>query len=163
MGAIHASALAVWADDPLSAMKHLTARWTSLTLGDVIRFERRRTMNMFRSLIGRPPRNPTAEAARAWRTEQAIAYPILLDADGAVGRRYGARATPQMFVIDPRGVLRYAGAIDDDPHDRLDRPRNLAAAAADALLAGRPVAQPRTDAYGCSVKYREAAAPRPNP
>ena len=64
IGAIHASALAVWADDPQAGMKHLAARWTALSLEDVIRVDRRRTLNMLRALLGRPPRNPTAEAAR---------------------------------------------------------------------------------------------------
>ena len=60
IGAVHASALAVWADDPQAGMKHLVARWTALSLEDVIRVDRRRTFNMLRALIGRPPRNPTA-------------------------------------------------------------------------------------------------------
>ena len=64
IGAVHASALAVWADDPRAGMKHLAARWTALSLEDVIRVDRRRTFNMLRALFGRPPRNPTAETAR---------------------------------------------------------------------------------------------------
>jgi NTE family protein len=64
VGALHASALAVWADDPSSGMKHLAARWTALSLADVIRIDRRRTFNMIRALLGRPPRNPTVDAAR---------------------------------------------------------------------------------------------------
>ncbi len=64
IGGVHASALAVWADDPLGGMKHLAARWTALSLDDVIRVDRRRTFNMFRALLGRPPRNPGREAAR---------------------------------------------------------------------------------------------------
>jgi NTE family protein len=61
---VHASALAVWADDPHAGMKHLAARWTALSLEDVIRVDRRRTFNMLRALLGRPPRNPTPETAR---------------------------------------------------------------------------------------------------
>jgi len=64
IGAVHASALAGWADDPQAGMKHLTARWTALSLEDVIRVDRRRTLNMIRAFLGRPPRSPTLEAAR---------------------------------------------------------------------------------------------------
>jgi NTE family protein len=64
IGAVHASALAVWADDPRAGMRHLAARWTALSLDDVIHVDRRRTYNMLRALLGRPPRNPSAEAAR---------------------------------------------------------------------------------------------------
>jgi NTE family protein len=64
IGAVHASALGVWADDPQAGMKHLAARWTALALEDVIRVDRHRTLNMLRALLGRPPRNPTLEAAR---------------------------------------------------------------------------------------------------
>jgi NTE family protein len=64
VGALHASALAVWADDPGTAMKHLAARWAALSLEDVIRVDRRRTFSMIRALFGRPPRNPTLEVAR---------------------------------------------------------------------------------------------------
>jgi NTE family protein len=64
IGAVHAAALAVWADDPHSGMKHLAARWAALSLDDVIRVDRRRTFNMIRALFGRPPRNPSLDAAR---------------------------------------------------------------------------------------------------
>jgi NTE family protein len=64
VGALHASALAVWADDPHTAMKHLADRWSALSLDDVIHVDRRRTFAMLRALLGRPPRRPSAEAAR---------------------------------------------------------------------------------------------------
>ena len=64
VGALHASVLAAWADDPHTAMKHLAARWAELSLEDVIRVDRRRAFNMIRALFGRPPRHPTSEVAR---------------------------------------------------------------------------------------------------
>jgi NTE family protein len=64
VGAVHASALAVWADDPQAGMRHLAARWAALSLDEVIRVDRRRTFNMLRALLGRPPRRPTLEASR---------------------------------------------------------------------------------------------------
>ncbi len=80
----------------------------------------------------------------------------LLDPSGDVGRLYGARTTPHMYVIDKAGVLVYRGAIDDipstDPGD-LKSARNYVRAALADRAAGRPVAQPETQPYGCAVKY----------
>ena len=45
----------------------------------------------------------------------AMTSPLLLDPGGEVGKRYGARTTPHMFVIDADGVLRYSGALDNAP------------------------------------------------
>ena len=78
------------------------------------------------------------------------------DQNGVVGRLYGARNTPHMFVIDARGQLVYEGAIDSirsaDPAD-IARAENYVTAALAALKAGRPVAPSATQPYGCSVKY----------
>jgi len=80
----------------------------------------------------------------------------LLDPDGKVGRLYEAKTTPHMFVIDPQGKLIYAGAIDDrptpDPSD-VKGARNYFSEALTEAMAGKPVANPYTRAYGCSVKY----------
>ena len=74
----------------------------------------------------------------------------------AVGRLYGAKTTPHMFVIDPDGLLIYAGAIDDipsvDPAD-VTQATNYVQLALDAAMAGQPIATPATKSYGCSVKY----------
>ena len=81
---------------------------------------------------------------------------ILLDPDGTLGKLYAARTTPQMFVIDPQGVLLYAGAIDDKPSTNVkDVPgaKNYVSAALDAALAGQKVEVTTTRPYGCSVKY----------
>jgi peroxiredoxin len=80
----------------------------------------------------------------------------LRDPDGAVGRAYGAKTTPNMFVINPDGVLIYAGAIDDKPStDPNDIPgaNNYVAACLDASMAGKAVGTKSTVSYGCSVKY----------
>lgn len=81
---------------------------------------------------------------------------VLLDPSGDVGRAYGARTTPQMVIIDPEGTLRYNGAIDDKPTTRLsdiDGAHNYLVAALDEAMAGQEVSQPRTQPYGCGVKY----------
>ncbi len=81
---------------------------------------------------------------------------LLMDDAGPVGRAYGARTTPHLFVIDAKGVLVYAGGIDDkrsaDPAD-VKTAKNFVRAALADLQAGRPVAVPTAAPYGCSVKY----------
>lgn len=80
----------------------------------------------------------------------------LRDPDGRVGRLYGAKATPDMFVVAADGSLAYAGAIDSiasaDPSD-IARATNYVRAALDALMQGRPVAVATSRPYGCSIKY----------
>ncbi len=81
---------------------------------------------------------------------------VLLDPEGKVGKAYGARTTPHMFVIDPKGVVAYAGAIDDvastDVGD-VAGAKNYVRSALDELLAGKAVSAKESTAYGCSVKY----------
>lgn len=81
---------------------------------------------------------------------------VLLDPQGTVGTLYRATNTPHMYVIDPQGVLVYAGAIDDRPTSRradVQGAQNYVRAALESVLAGRPVKTPLTRAYGCTVKY----------
>jgi peroxiredoxin len=83
----------------------------------------------------------------------------LRDTDGAVGRMYGAKTTPHIFVIDPDGILIYAGAIDDKPSTKkedIDGATNYVRASLDAAMAGKAVAVKSSTPYGCSVKYAPA-------
>jgi peroxiredoxin len=80
----------------------------------------------------------------------------LIDADGTVGRLYGAKTTPHLFIVDQEGMLVYAGAIDDKPStDKNDvaAAHNHVVAALDEILAEAPVSRKVTVPYGCSVKY----------
>lgn len=80
----------------------------------------------------------------------------LFDADGKVGHLYGARTTPHMYVIDAQGVLRYAGGIDSiasTDEDDIAKATPYVSEALAALAAGKPVATPISEPYGCSVKY----------
>jgi peroxiredoxin len=98
---------------------------------------------------------PAALAARykEWGSAQTA---LLIDEAGTVGKAFGARTTPHMFVIDPAGKLIYAGGIDDrrsaDPAD-VKGARNFVRAALGESLSGKPVSTPTAAAYGCSVKY----------
>ncbi|HTQ11848.1 MAG TPA: thioredoxin family protein [Fimbriimonadaceae bacterium] len=82
---------------------------------------------------------------------------ILLDPDGTVGHLYGAKTTPHMFVIDPKGTVIYNGAIDDKPttdFDDVKTAKNYVEAALEEAMAGKPVTNPTSRPYGCSVKYK---------
>lgn len=82
---------------------------------------------------------------------------VLLDPSGKVGRMYKARTTPHMYVINPKGLLIYAGAIDSepgfDPGD-IKKAKNYVQMALDNAKAGKPVNPATTTPYGCSVKYK---------
>lgn len=80
----------------------------------------------------------------------------LLDADGALGRLYGAQTSPHMFVIDQNGMLVYAGGIDDQPsvnHSTVKSANNYVKAALTDLEAGQPVKIATSKPYGCGIKY----------
>jgi hypothetical protein len=82
---------------------------------------------------------------------------ILLDAEGTVGKLYGAKTTPHMYVINAEGTLVYQGAIDDKPStesDDIPGAKNYVKAALDEVLAGQPVTTGQTKPYGCGVKYK---------
>ncbi|HZH76990.1 MAG TPA: thioredoxin family protein [Archangium sp.] len=96
-----------------------------------------------------------AEKSAAWKKEEGFTYPVLQDASGTVGKAYAAKTTPHMYVIDEQGVVRYAGAIDDDPRgNKKEGITNHVKVAVDALLSGKPVPAATTEPYGCSVKYK---------
>ncbi|MGE0397232.1 MAG: thioredoxin family protein [Kofleriaceae bacterium] len=87
-----------------------------------------------------------------------LTHPVLRDEAGTVGKAYGATNTPHMFVIDKKGVLQYAGAIDNSPDaEKKSAPDgklvNYVDDAIAAVTAGKPVAVATSKAYGCSVKY----------
>ena len=80
----------------------------------------------------------------------------LMDEDGKVGRLYAARTTPHMYIVDPAGKLVYAGGIDSIPSANaadIKTATNYVNQSLSEALAGKPISQPVTRAYGCSVKY----------
>ena len=96
-----------------------------------------------------------AKANAAFAKDQGLEVPILIDADGTVGKIYGAKTTPHMFVVDADGVIVYQGAIDDDPRgSKGEGATNYVAAALDETLAGQKVSTAETQPYGCSVKFK---------
>jgi peroxiredoxin len=97
----------------------------------------------------------------AWMAEQrASASATLMDSDGKVGRAYGARTTPHLFVIDPAGKLVYAGAIDSKPTARaadIATATNYVKQALGESLGGKAISTATSQPYGCSVKYSSGA------
>lgn len=95
-----------------------------------------------------------AKARTAGDRGRRTAY--LLDPKGEVGRSYGAKATPHLYIVNSGGTLVYNGGIDDkpttDPAD-IAAARNHVLAALGELKAGKPVSVPTSRAYGCTVKY----------
>lgn len=92
-----------------------------------------------------------------WVREHAAApNAVLIDETSATGRAYGARTTPQMFVVDPAGKIIYAGAIDDKRSTNVadvKTAKNHVRTALAEAMAGKPVSEASTRPYGCSVKY----------
>ncbi|MGY1686584.1 thioredoxin family protein [Geodermatophilus sp. SYSU D00804] len=82
-----------------------------------------------------------------------LAGPFLRDAEQSAARAYGATATPEVFVVDRAGLVRYHGAPDGD-HDDPAQDAGWLRAALDDVLAGREVTRPLTSPAGCSIKWR---------
>ena len=83
---------------------------------------------------------------------------LLLDPAGKVGHAYGAKTTPDMYIINPEGKLVYEGAIDSKPTTAvadLKTATNYVKVALDDSMTGKSVPQTVTRPYGCSVKYAQ--------
>ncbi|MBL0921828.1 MAG: redoxin domain-containing protein [Phycisphaerales bacterium] len=93
------------------------------------------------------------ELNKKMKAEWAIPFAVALDESGDVGRLYGAKTTPHMFVINKDGMITYAGAIDSDPSGKDAKATNYVANALRQTLAGETVTEATTKPYGCSVKY----------
>ncbi len=103
-----------------------------------------------------PKDTAAAGALAAWmKNKNAAPNAIVLDS-GPIGRAYGAKTTPHMYLIDPAGKVVYAGAIDSkassNPAD-IPASTNDITLALDEAVAGKPLSKPVTQPYGCSVKY----------
>lgn len=99
----------------------------------------------------------TAEQAKAIMAEnQGVPTSVVLDSAGELGKAFGAKTTPHMFILDRSGKLVYSGAIDDNDSARSETiasAHNYVKAALDEMLLNKPVTTAQTASYGCSVKY----------
>ncbi|MES2946450.1 MAG: thioredoxin family protein [Pseudomonadota bacterium] len=100
---------------------------------------------------------PPARLA-SWQAEKsAVPTATLMDESGKIGQLYGARTTPHMYIINPQGVLLYAGGIDNIPSARVDDIKtatNYVRQGLTEALGGKPLSVSVSRAYGCSVKYK---------
>ncbi|MFB2880173.1 thioredoxin family protein [Floridanema aerugineum] len=97
-----------------------------------------------------------SQANELTKSRNAAPTAVILDPEGKIGKQYGARTTPHIFVIGKDGNVGYMGAIDSiaspDPAD-IPKADNYVRDAVNSLISGKPVANSVTQPYGCSVKY----------
>jgi peroxiredoxin len=97
-------------------------------------------------------------ALEAWMKSQSAApTAVLMDEDGVIGQAYGARTTPHIFIIDPKGTLVYAGGIDSiaSAHvEDIKSATNYVSQALGEAFGGKPISAALTRAYGGSIKYK---------
>lgn len=103
-----------------------------------------------------PQYHDAAQAKQILADWKSHATDNLIDTSGTIGHLYGAKTTPNMFVIDATGAIRYSGAIDD--HKGTDGGKsatvNYVRQALDAILSSKDVTVTTTNSYGCGVKYK---------
>lgn len=90
---------------------------------------------------------------KARATERGYPFPYLKDGDSTIAHAYGARVTPHVYVIGGDGTLRYRGYVDDSAKPDERRTTGLSNAL-DDLLAGKPVTNQSTRAFGCTIKFK---------
>lgn len=96
------------------------------------------------------------QANELTRSRDAAPTAVILDPSGDIGRLYGAKTTPHMYIVDAEGTLVYMGGIDDRPtarHSDVEGANNYVRTALTQLANGQTVSEPVTRPYGCSVKY----------
>jgi peroxiredoxin len=96
-------------------------------------------------------RSEPASEVREHAKRVGFPFPVYKDPDNILADRFDAQVTPENFVIDSAGVIRYHGAIDDNMNESRVHTRTLRAAL-DALLAGKPLPSTETKAFGCTIK-----------
>ena len=96
---------------------------------------------------------PASEVAKH-AADHGFTFPVYKDADDAVADRFGAQVTPESYVIDNAGVIRYHGSIDDNAQNEARVHVRGLRLALDAVLAGKPVTNTETKTFGCTIKRR---------
>ena len=113
-------------------------------------------LSIISSAPGKQGHVSPAQADQLTTQRNAAPSAVLLDEGGEIGRLYGAKTTPHMYIIDPEGKLIYMGGIDSiasaSPDD-IGKASQYVRAALGEALAGKAIGTPVTRPYGCSVKY----------
>ena len=95
------------------------------------------------------------ESGAEFIEEAKVNIPMLMDYDGKVGKAYGAKTTPHMYVIDQEGVLVYQGALSDDRRGKEGKDAEThVMRAVKQVIAGDDVKPNYVQPWGCSVKYK---------
>jgi peroxiredoxin len=113
-------------------------------------------LSVISSAPGRQGHVSAAQADELTRSRGAAPRAVILDPEGKIGRSYGARTTPHMYIVDASGTLAYMGGIDSNtsanPAD-IPQATQYVRVALGELADGKSVTDPVTRPYGCSVKY----------
>jgi peroxiredoxin len=110
------------------------------------------------SAPGKQGNFPTDKINTLMKEKDAHPDAYLLDSSGEIGKLYGAKTTPHMYIVNPEGTLIYNGAIDDKPSANpadVAAAKNYVRATLDEAMAGKAVTTSATQPYGCSVKYQQ--------
>ena len=113
-------------------------------------------LSIISSAPGKQGHVSAAQANELTQSRHAAPSAVILDESSAIGRLYGAKTTPHMYIINPAGELVYMGGIDSIPssnEDDIPKATNYVKVALQDLAAGKPIAEKVTRPYGCSVKY----------
>ena len=113
-------------------------------------------LSIISSAPGKQGHVTPAEADALTAQRNASPSAVILDEQGDIGRLYGAKTTPHMYVIDPQGTLVYMGGIDSIPSSNsadIEKATQYVPAALAQVMDGEPIAKSVTRPYGCSVKY----------
>nr|WP_186329867.1 thioredoxin family protein [Variovorax boronicumulans] len=100
---------------------------------------------------------PPQQLARWIQDKSGAPTATLMDEEGTVGKAYGARTTPHMYIVNPQGTLVYAGGIDSIASARtsdIQTATNYVRQGLNEALAGKPISQAQTPPYGCTIKYK---------
>ncbi|MDG2615858.1 thioredoxin family protein [Thermoleptolyngbya sichuanensis XZ-Cy5] len=113
------------------------------------------------TLIGINPNDDTRypddsfDKMKSFAIEQAINFPYLRDVTQEVAEAFGAERTPEIYLLDSEGILRYNGAIDDNPQNPDGVQKAYLREAIASILSGTAIADTHTHTIGCSVKWRQ--------
>lgn len=142
-----------------SSCPFAAAQYTSGRMQDLQQWAASRGIVWLTVLSSHPSRSdylPAAQAEAFNRKRGGGPSALLIDGSGAMGRAYGAATANHMFVIAANGMVAYAGGIDDSKSMKAKEvaaSRNHVRAALEDMLAGRPVATPATEPFGCALAY----------
>ena len=113
-------------------------------------------LSVISSAPGKQGHADQEKALKEKSENKSVATDVILDSDGKIGKLFGARTTPHMYIINKESQLSYQGAIDDQADTDMESipvAKNYVSIALDEMIQGKKVTAHTTKAYGCSVKY----------